>query len=182
MKKLTRRKLLPFLLAGLALVVLVAIVFLAMKPKTKSTSEVFYPKATESPLASASPTPSASPSATPGQVPSSPGTVTSTSGAIIITSPAQGDTITSGTTVTGKAQVFEGTVSFRLKGSKSGQLAAGSFQVKGDSSQLTPYSFNLAFTNGVVGGSDTGVLEVFSISPKDGSEVNQATVAVNIKG
>lgn len=173
---------------------LAVFVYLGGRSRPTPTGGTFYPKASLAPTTSTSSTPpppttAALPTGTK-PLPVSTQPATSTSGSLTITAPTSGSTVTDGTMVTGRAQVAGGKVSFRLKGSNSGQLASGTIQVTGDATQNSPFSFALGLTNQVcdstkkcgTGAVDTGVLEVYSISPKDGSEINQASIPVAIKG
>ncbi len=191
---MTKSKVLKVIAVTVAVVALAGIAgatYLQSRPSKVKADEKFLPKASETPATS--PSPIASTSAVPDgtkPLPVSTQPATSSSRSITITSPTSGSTVTDGSVISGRAQVFEGRLSFRLKGSNSGQLAGGFVQVSGDSSQSSPYSFTLGLTNQVCdsskncgsGAIDTGVLEVFSLSPKDGSEINQASIPVHIRG
>jgi hypothetical protein len=178
----------------LTLVCLGAVIILAIGAdigwrmyKTKVTNP-YYPKAQvlmNSPQATSSPAVSSSPEASVGSsavaVTSAP-QAASTSGGIVIMSPTQGSTVASGATVTGQAKVSQSKLYFLLKGGKSGQLASGVIQVTPNVSSFESYTFKLAFTNQVQSGTDQGVLEVYTVSPGDGSETDVASVNVNIQG
>ncbi len=195
LKRVTKRNII--ILSFLAAAIAVGTYF-GVSSRSHTSANPYYPKASEkaTPLVSPSKSVAASmagstPSiSTPSPLAKSSKPSLSKDGQVSITFPTAGDTVTSGSTVTGNARVFEGTINFRLKGSSSGVLASGSAQVHGDSASFSPFSINLSFSNNVCdsnkfcgpGAVDSGVLEVFSYSPKDGSEVSSASVSVNIKG
>jgi len=145
----------------------------ATPASTNSQSDTFYPKADEPPAppppASTTPTP---PPTTPSTTPQ-----TSSSGLVSVTSPTAKAMVTSGTTVSGTAQVYQGKLYWRVKGEKSGQLGSGIFQLTGDASQAQAFSFPLTFTNQAVAG-DSGEVQVYSLNASDGSEINQVDIAV----
>jgi hypothetical protein len=145
-----------------ALVLLVA--YLALKPRT--TSDLI-------PQQSVTPTPSSQVSATPSPT----GPISSKNGAITITSPASGSTIHNGSIVTGTAQVFEGQFNYELRGSNNIVLASGLAHVDGDSATHAPYSIKLVYSI-AAGTSQIGILKLYDLSAKDGSEID--VLSVNI--
>ncbi len=118
------------------------------------------------------PTPYATSTTTPS--PASVEPAWSDNRAIEVISPLAGATIRSGANVTGMAQVFEGQFLYRLKDSHGAVITSGTAHVSGDSSQLSPFSFQLAFNDG----SGNATLEVYNLSAKDGSEIDLVTVKV----
>lgn len=133
---------------------------------TPSTST--KPSATPTPAATAAPSPSTTPSSTP---------ITSASGAITVTSPLSGSTVTSGFKITGKAQVFEGQVNYRITLDNGVVAIKGTTQVQGDSTVMAPFSVTINYSDI---SNQKGKLEVYSVSAKDGSEINMVTVAINL--
>jgi hypothetical protein len=138
----------------------------------------YHPKASPGKGLVPSPTSSASPSPTPTIAPTN-GPQSSTDNKVVISAPAQGDTVTDGTTVSGTATTTSGTLYYRLKGGQSGQLASGQISIA--AGQASPYSFQLGFTNQVATGGDQGELEVYTVDA-NGTATSIASVAVNIKG
>jgi hypothetical protein len=145
-----------------ALVLLVA--YLALKPRT--TSDLI-------PQQSVTPTPNSQVSATAS--PSSP--ISSQNGVITITSPLNGATIHSGSIVTGTAQVFEGQFNYELRGSNNIVLTSGSAHVNGDSATHAPYSIKLVYPISP-GTSQSGILKLYNLSAKDGSEINNVGITL----
>lgn len=178
MAKVKKSKNIFLWVGGAALVALLGYAIYATSHKTTITDtkkEVFLPKAEEGKATQPSPD-----AIYPSPIPATSSPQSSKNGQIIISKPTQGSTITSGTTVSGSATTSSNKLFYRLKGSKSGQLALGSINFSGSSNTLTPFSFELGFTNQVANGSDQGVLEIF-ITGADGSEQSIANVTVNIK-
>ncbi|HSX00850.1 MAG TPA: hypothetical protein VLF67_01295 [Candidatus Saccharimonas sp.] len=97
-------------------------------------------------------------------------------GTVTVTSPTKGGTVTPTSVVTGSGPANT-TVYYQLKGGKSGQLALG----QGKTSATGAFSFPLAFSNQVSGGSDQGTLEVYTLTAA-GAEANQVDILVNIQG
>lgn len=140
--------------------------------KRAGSDDTFMPKAEEG-LETPADAPASSPS--PPVTPPAPAPAGTSN--IQVTSPANGARIANGTVVSGKAQVFEGRIAYRVKSNSKGQLVLNTAAVQGDSSQLSPFSFEIAFEKEPDPG-DGGVLEVFSYSPKDGSEINKVIIQV----
>jgi hypothetical protein len=80
--------------------------------------------------------------------------------------------------VTGQARVFEGQFRYRLTGTGGGVLASGTAHTTGDSTQMAPFSFPLTFS---VSAEQPGMLDVYNISAKDGSETDQVQVPVTLQ-
>jgi len=146
------------------------------KPNTNTDS--YRPKASEghatepSGGTNGSPTPTIAPNNTPASNPAS---------SITITSPTQGGTVASGTTVKGTARVTATKLYFRLKAGKSGQLASGVIGIPASPNSPVGYSFELQFTNQVYGGLDQGNLETYTLDA-NGVESNVVSLLVNIQG
>jgi hypothetical protein len=175
-----RREIIPLIILGL---IAIALALYAVRLNNGNQPKpldplTYHPKATPAETKPSNPLDAIH--QPPAPIPPSDTAQASDSKAITITSPTQGATVTSGTKVTGTAQVFEGTIRYRLKTKQNGVVAQGQAQVTGDSSQVSPYTFELAFTNSVVSG-DQGTLEVYSLSAKDGTEINDASVGVYVQ-
>jgi hypothetical protein len=155
----------------LALVVLVSL--------TVCTSTNFTPVApTPSPTASApraTPAPTTpSPSPTPSPEPAQPTPITSASGFVTVNQPLANARITSPVTISGTAQVFEGVLQWRIVDTTGRVLGQGKTLAPADG--VGAYSVSATF---VPPASDTaGLVEVFSISPKDGSIADLVRVPV----
>ncbi len=169
---------------GLVFLAVAAAVVIWWPHKTKVTADPYRPKAKEySPTAAPTAenniknTASVSPTAKP--IPTSTAAQQDTTGSIIITSPTQGETVTSGTKVSGTAKTSATRLYFRLKGGKSGQLASGVIAITANPAVAQPYSLELAFTNQAVAG-DQGALEVYTQSAQ-GVESTIASVLVNLQ-
>lgn len=171
-----------YLVALLALVVILAgltyRVWLQPKPSAPA-DETYLPKAAEGKETRPSASPSAGAIGTPTAIPTNSTPQSSMNGSITISAPTQGSTVTSGSVVSGTARTASDRLYYRLKGGKSGQLALGSINFKGNTATDTPFSFELVFTNQVNNGSDQGVVEMFTLGA-DGSEQSIANVTVNI--
>jgi Immunoglobulin-like domain of bacterial spore germination len=178
--KVTKRTL-WLIAAGLVLlVVIVAVASSRQGRKTAGNEDPYRPKAEEG--KATEPSSGRNPQAgEPTPIPTNSEPQSSKGGEITITAPTQGATVTSGTTVKGSAKTGASRIYYRLKGGKSGQLALGSINFSGDANTPISYSFELAFANQVAGGSDQGVLEVFTLGA-NGEEQTKASVTVNISG
>jgi hypothetical protein len=95
---------------------------------------------------------------------------------ITVTAPVPGETVASPLVVRGEARVFENAVSVRLR-SSDGTILAETFTTADapDVGQFGPFEVRLTFSEPTT---TTGTLEVFSQSPKDGSEINKVTIPV----
>lgn len=92
---------------------------------------------------------------------------------IEVLSPRSGDNITSGFVVKGNARTFESNVAIRLSDS-AGNLLTETFTLANapDAGQFGPFEKELIFQTD----SETGTLEVFQYSAKDGSEIDKVTI------
>lgn len=89
---------------------------------------------------------------------------------IIVTAPSADQAVTSPFLVTGQAKVFEGTVNLRVKNPPGDTMFEAFTTARGgEAGEWSNFSvtLNYAFTH-----TKEGLLEVYSISPKDGSEEN----------
>lgn len=92
---------------------------------------------------------------------------------IEVLSPLMGDEVKSGFVVKGNARTFESSVSIRLLDSE-GNVLAESFTLANapDVGQFGPFEKQLNFQTE----SETGTLEVFQASAKDGSEIDKVII------
>lgn len=133
-------------------------------------TETFLPKAEEGKAT----TPPQSNTTRPSAPPNIPVSETDN---ITVDTPTKGAKVQSGTVVQGRARVFEGRLQYRAKGNTSGVLVLSSTQVNGDSTKLQPFTFEIFFEKEPKTG-ETGVLEVFGYSAKDGSEIDKVILEV----
>ena len=101
----------------------------------------------------------------------------SSSGNILVETPWPGDTINNPVTVSGRALVFEGTASIRIKDANGTVLVNTTTQAQ-SGTELSAFSKSVSYTNPTTA---TGTVEVFSISAKDGSEQDKVEIPVNFK-
>ena len=95
------------------------------------------------------------------------------SGNIEILSPRGGDNVKSGFAVKGNARVFENVVSIRLSDSEGNILAQTTTMANApDAGQFGPFEKMLNFQTN----SDTGNLEIYQVSAKDGTEIDKVTI------
>lgn len=94
-----------------------------------------------------------------------------------MTSPLPDTQIVSPVAIRGTADVFEGAVSIRLLDSNGQELAATNVQASCGTGCRGKFAANLAFFTPA---SQPGALEVFEISPKDGSIRNLVRVPVTL--
>ncbi len=94
---------------------------------------------------------------------------------IWVTTPVEGQIITSPVNISGTARVFEATVNFHLKDADGNILAQGFTTATEGAPGRGDFTAELAFSPEAAG---KGQLEVFEVSMKDGSEVNKVTIPV----
>jgi hypothetical protein len=112
----------------------------------------------------------------PPEEEATPSSVTSTSGNITVTFPLPNDTIGTQLVVQGQARVFESTVNYRLTDASSTVLASGIAMAQApDIGQFGPYAIATSY---LTPGTSTGTLEVFAISPEDGSEIDMVSFPI----
>ncbi|MCL6638726.1 MAG: GerMN domain-containing protein [Firmicutes bacterium] len=95
--------------------------------------------------------------------------------AIWVTAPARDQKITAPLTVKGSARVFEGTVNVRLKDGSGNIIARGATTASEGAPGRGDFTLTLPFTATPAG---KGTLEVYWISPKDGSEMDLVALPV----
>lgn len=96
---------------------------------------------------------------------------------IIVTSPEKNATVSkSSFKVTGRAIAFENVVTVRVTDGNGFQLLEKSVSTKApDTGEFGDFSITL----NVITNSDSGTIEVFEYSAKDGSEINKVSVPIN---
>ncbi len=94
---------------------------------------------------------------------------------IVVTSPAVDERVTNPITVTGTANVFEATVSLRLLDSTGRQLATTFTTATCGSGCRGTYSVQLPYR---LGTEQRGTLQVYEVSPRDGTRVNVVDLPV----
>lgn len=91
-----------------------------------------------------------------------------------LTQPAEGDTISNPVHVAGSGRAFEGHISLRTR-DDTGTVIAESNTV-GGTAEVLPFEVNLSFVQKPQ--CETGVVEAFTVNPKDGSELDLTSVPV----
>ena len=95
---------------------------------------------------------------------------------ITVFSPLSGDVLAGNLDIKGSARVFENVVSYRLEDS-DGNILVEDFVVA-DASDIGQFGDFVVSTNYTSPTTESGVLKVFSVSAKDGSEINLVAVSV----
>jgi ABC-type glycerol-3-phosphate transport system substrate-binding protein len=142
---------------------------------------VAVPTATASvaPTTAATPTPAAT--AAPTLAPTSkPSPMVSAKGNITVTSPLRGDQITPPLTIAGQASVFEATVAWRIVTASGTVLAQGNTLASAGAPQKGTFETKVSFAMPYYG--EAGFVEVYEVSPKDGSISDIVRVPVGIAG
>lgn len=98
--------------------------------------------------------------------------------AVWVISPLPEETIQSPVRIRGKAMVFEAALSGRIKDRLGKVLAEGSTMATKGAPERGDFELNLTFQ---VSGPEEGTIEIYTISPKDGSEIMEATVPIRLK-
>jgi hypothetical protein len=101
-------------------------------------------------------------------------------GAITVISPLRGDQITSPLTIAGEASVFEATVSWRIVTAGGQVLAQGNVLASIGAPQRGTFTAQATFPQPYYG--EAGFVEVYEVSPKDGSISDIVRVPVGITG
>lgn len=105
--------------------------------------------------------------------------VRSTTGNLVVELPSYGSLIKSPATLKGRVLSFESHFAWRLKDATGKVIVTGSGTASsGDAGRLNPFSVLMKFTAST---SDTGTLEVYTTSAKDGSEENLVIVPVKFR-
>ncbi|MCS7221800.1 MAG: LysM peptidoglycan-binding domain-containing protein [Anaerolineae bacterium] len=92
---------------------------------------------------------------------------------ILLEKPASGARVSSPVRVSGRANVFEGLVSIRILDGQFREVGSGSAMAA--MGEYAPFSADISY---VVSDSQWGYVDVFWISPKDGTEMDKVTVRV----
>lgn len=93
-------------------------------------------------------------------------------------SPRTGDLISNGVVVKGNARVFENVVSIRLSDSEENVLIQTTAIANApDTGQFGPFEKEIKFTTNAT----EGILEIYQVSAKDGSEIDKVIIPVLFK-
>ncbi|GIW05304.1 MAG: hypothetical protein KatS3mg060_0109 [Dehalococcoidia bacterium] len=111
----------------------------------------------------------------PTPTPAAPGTADGLPG-IVVTSPQAGATVSSPVRITGTASVFEGTVQFRIKDVNGQTIGQGVATASQGAPGRGTFSAEIAYR-----GSGPGTIEVFSQSPRDGSDQFLVRIPVTLR-
>jgi len=101
-------------------------------------------------------------------------------GLITVTSPLRGDQIRSPLTIAGEASVFEATVTWRIVTAGGAVLAQGNVLATAGAPQKGTFTTSVSFALPYYG--EAGFVEVYEVSPKDGSISDIVRVPVGIAG
>ena len=98
---------------------------------------------------------------------------------IIVENPKENTKISSPVIISGQAKVYEGTVYINIK-DKNGSILASTFTTASmkDTNQFGPFSKSIDFK---FKSGENGIIEVFSVSQKDGSTADITTVPIKFK-
>jgi hypothetical protein len=147
-----------------------AIVLACAAPPPPGTAAV----ATTPPAATAAAaTPSPSPTPRPSPLTSGKGTIT-------VREPASGETISGGVTVSGDASVFEANVQWKVVTATGKVLAQGHTTASAGAPRRGTFRVDVRFEPPYYG--EAGFVEVFEVSPKDGTISDIVRVPVTIQG
>jgi len=113
-----------------------------------------------------------SPTPTPTVIPSA------SSGAIDVSAPSSGETVTSPITVSGDADVFEAVVSIRILDDKGATIADTTTMASCGSGCRGTYSAQVPFS---VAKEEAGTIMVFEASAKDGTPINVVRIPVTLE-
>jgi type II secretory pathway pseudopilin PulG len=103
---------------------------------------------------------------------------TSQKGYIVLRSPKSGDTVTSPVKISGRASVFEGTLSLRIKDANGNVIAEDFTTATLGAPEWGDFDTNLNYS---VSSSQSGTIEVYTISAKDGSIDDIVSISVTLK-
>ena len=138
------------------------------------------------PAPTATPAPTAALTSSPSTPPltlaptAKPSPLTSAKGSITVTSPLRGDQIAPPLVIAGEASVFEATVAWRVVTSSGAVLAQGNVLASVGAPQRGTFSTKVSFNQPYYG--EAGFVEVYEVSPKDGSISDIVRVPVGITG
>lgn len=97
--------------------------------------------------------------------------------AIVVTAPAIGQRITSPVTVAGTAQVFEATVSIRILDSTGREIGTAFTTASCGTGCRGDYRATVGYR---AAATQSGTVEVYEVSPRDGSRINVVAVPVTL--
>ncbi len=107
-----------------------------------------------------------------------PQAVVSNSGNIKVFAPFTNDLISNPFKLEGEARVFENVLNFRLSDVSGNIISEGNLTADAkDVGKFGKFEAKVEFSKT----SDVGTLEVFSLSPKDGSEINMVEIPLNFE-
>lgn len=125
------------------------------------------------------PVPQPSPTPTTEEPTPTPEPIISESGNIIVSSPKPAEKISSPLVLEGEARVFENVVDYRLRDTNGNILVEGFASAQSpDIGEFGPFRAEIEFPKPE---GELGILEVFSTSPKDGSEINKVIIPIKFK-
>jgi hypothetical protein len=96
----------------------------------------------------------------------------------VVTTPAEGDSLASPVTISGTANVFEGTVSIRVLDAKGKVIVSDFTTASCGTGCRGDYSKRVAFYSAQ---EQQGTIEVFEASAKDGKPTNVVSISVTLK-
>ncbi len=135
------------------------------------------PSATTTTSATAAPTPAPT---TSGPPTAKPVPLTSLKGTITVTQPLRGDQVMGAVTIAGEASVFEAALRWRVVTTGGMVLAEGSTTASAGAPLKGTFKTDVTFAPPSYG--EAGFVEVFEVSPKDGSISDIVRVPVGIAG
>lgn len=94
--------------------------------------------------------------------------------AVEIVSPKPNTTIKNPVKITGQAAVFEAVLQIRIKDA-SGLILAQTKTMTAQGQKMSPFSANVKYKKPT---RPKGAIEIYSLSPKDGSEINKITIPI----
>lgn len=95
---------------------------------------------------------------------------------IIVEAPKDNDEIGQPVLISGQARVFENQLNYRIKDSDGGVLAEGGIYAQSpDAGQYGPFEVETTYTEPKT---ETGIIEVFDYSAKDGEQIDTVTIPV----
>lgn len=145
------------LIAGVLLVIIIILGVISLNSSSKSWSPMMPPAPTASP---ATPTPLLEKN-------------------IEVTAPTQNQKIGTKLFISGRARVFENVVNYRVKDTRGTILKEGSMTAASpDVGQFGEYSIEVTYQKPTT---QYGVVEVYWLSPKDGSEIDKQIVYVEFE-
>jgi hypothetical protein len=96
------------------------------------------------------------------------------SGNLYVNKPWPGDSIANPFTMEGRAQVFEGVVNIRVKDS-AGNILINTIATTSSGTQLSAFTKSISYPKPAT---SRGVIEVFSLSARDGAEQDKIVIPI----